>query len=223
MNQFTIAIVEDESNLRQLLKSYFQQAGITVREFADYPQALMEIKNEAIDAWILDIMLPTGDGRELLTQIRANNPTMPIVCVSARDSEYDRIQGLELGSDDYITKPFSPKEVCLRMQRLLLRTYGSNFVNEQVVMADYRIDLTSESVTTRAGVGIELTYREFQLLAYLLKNQHKPLTREQLLVQLWGNDYFGSDRVVDDLVRRLRKKMPALPLETIYGQGYRLL
>ncbi|MGL5915220.1 MAG: response regulator transcription factor [Culicoidibacterales bacterium] len=222
MRRFTIAIVEDEPNLQQLLKVYFQQAGLAVQCFHDYPQAREACEDEKIDAWILDIMLPNGDGRELLSIIRQKNPIIPIMCLSARDSEYDRIQGLELGSDDYITKPFSPKEVLLRMQRLLTRVYGESEPTKKMLNG-YEIDFKTETVSDQFGNKLELTFREFQLLAYLIKYYKQPVTREQLLQALWGNDYFGSDRVVDDLVRRLRKKMPELTLETIYGQGYRLL
>ncbi|MGL6227815.1 MAG: response regulator transcription factor [Culicoidibacterales bacterium] len=222
MKKFTIGIVEDEPNLQQLLASYFQQAGLAVQCFDDYPQARSVCEQANIDAWVLDIMLPNGDGRELLTVIRAAHPQVPIMCLSARDSEYDRIQGLELGSDDYITKPFSPKEVLLRMQRLLARVYG-DVASEKQLVNGYRVDFKAEAVWTQTGEKIELTFREFQLLAYVIKHYQQPVTREQLLFALWGSDYFGSDRVVDDLVRRLRKKMPALQLETIYGQGYRLL
>lgn len=221
MTTYTIAIVEDEKNLQQLLATYFQREGFVVQCFSDYPSARLQCENANIDAWILDIMLPKGDGRDLLAAIRAYNQSIPVMCLSARDSEYDRIQGLELGSDDYITKPFSPKEVLLRMKRLLVRVYGetqANFVSE---IGPYVIDGQKEAVFSGTA-KIDLTYREYQLLTYLLKQRQRPVTREQLLNELWGLDYVGSDRVVDDLIRRLRKKMPELELITIYGQGYRL-
>lgn len=218
---YTIAIVEDEKNLQQLLASYFQREGFKVECFSDYPSAQTHCEDAKITAWILDIMLPQGDGRELLHAIRNYNQTIPVIFVSARDSEYDRIQGLELGSDDYITKPFSPKEVVLRMKRLLVRTYGQDQQQLTYELNGYLIDLQKEAVFYQHD-KLELTYREFQLLVYLIKNRQRPVTREQLLNELWGLDYVGSDRVVDDLVRRLRKKMPELELVTIYGQGYRL-
>ncbi|MGL4624571.1 MAG: response regulator transcription factor [Culicoidibacterales bacterium] len=221
MTRHTIAIVEDEKNLQQLLASYFQREGFLVQCFHDYPSARAQCENATIDAWILDIMLPQGDGRDLLAAIRAYNQAIPVICLSARDSEYDRIQGLELGSDDYITKPFSPREVLLRMKRLLVRAYGEEVKAVTYEIGAYVVDLEKEAVFFEQE-KVELTYREFQLLVYLLKQRQRPVTREQLLNELWGLDYVGSDRVVDDLIRRLRKKMPTLELVTIYGQGYRL-
>ncbi len=222
MNRYKIAIVEDEHLLQQLLMTYIRQAGMEVICFDDYPQVQQAIKDESISAWVLDIMLPNGDGREILAKIREYNTTIPVMMLSARDSEYDRIQGLELGSDDYITKPFSPKEVVLRLQKLLQRTYGHKQLQTAFSLGSYILDLQCEQVLHANGQKIELTYREFQLLVYLVRHHQKPVTREQLLQHVWGSDYFGSDRVVDDLIRRLRKKMPELELTTIYGQGYRL-
>lgn len=220
MNQYTVAIVEDDYHLQQLLKLYFEQAGLRVQCFGDYPQAFAAITDAEIDAWVLDIMLPNGDGRELLAHLRNQHSQIPIMCLSARDSEYDRIQGLELGCDDYIVKPFSAKEVVLRLQRLLQRVYGQK--EPYIVIGDYRLDCEREQLITPTQTIIPLTYREFQCLAYLAAQHQRPVTRQQVLDHVWGVTYFGSDRVVDDLVRRLRKKVPDLPLQTIYGQGYRL-
>ena len=145
---------------------------------------------------------------------------MPVIFTSARDQDLDKIIGLELGSDDYITKPYSPKELVLRVNNMIKRVYKNldeNIINYE----DYKIDKIKRMVFHK-DKEITLTTLEFDLLMLLLNNINKSFSREEILDLVWGNDYFGSDRAVDDLVRRLRKKMPDLKISTIYGFGYRL-
>lgn len=148
---------------------------------------------------------------------------MPVIFTSARDQDIDRIMGLELGSDDYISKPFSIRELMLRVKNLLNRVYAQNSNNENIVQyGDYRLDFDKRVVTLN-DVNLNLTAKEYDLLLFLVKNKGKAFSRDQILDAVWGSEYFGSDRVVDDLMRRLRQKMPSLSVETIYGFGYRLL
>jgi two-component system response regulator CssR len=140
--------------------------------------------------------------------------------MSARDKEFDRIIGLEKGSDDYITKPFSPKELVLRVNNIMRRTYRND--NETITVDGYRIDDSKRTVTDAGGASIDLSTKEYELLMLFVKNTGTAFSREQILEQVWETNYYGSDRVVDDTMRRLRKKMPDLNIHTIYGFGYRL-
>ena len=174
-----------------------------------------------VDVWILDIML--GDdvnGYDVIKAIREKYPLVPVIFTSARDQDLDRILGLELGSDDYITKPYSSKELVLRVNNIIKRVYQST-ESKIINYLDYSIDLDKRIVSVKDKT-IKLTTLEFDLLVLLVENINKSFSREDILDAVWGNDYFGSDRAVDDLVRRLRKKMPLLNVNTIYGYGYRL-
>ena len=151
--------------------------------------------------------------------IRDKDSTVPIIFMSARDKEFDRIIGLEKGSDDYITKPFSPKELVLRVNNIIKRTY--RFDSEQLEIDGYLIDEVQRKIF-RNNAEIELTTKEFDLLMLFVKNISVAFSREQILTKVWEENYFGSDRVVDDTLRRLRKKLPELKIRTIYGFGYRL-
>ncbi len=221
---YQIYLVEDEKNLSQVLKTYLENEGWQVIPFYNGEDARCAIGHHP-HLWILDIMLPGVDGYQLLREIKADNPAMPIIFISARDEGIDRIIGLEMGSDDYLPKPFMPKELVIRSRRVLERTYHGELgqpASAVLSYPPYRIDKTKRLVSTD-GAEIDLTSKEFDLLLFFVKQRNRPLSRDQVLLGVWGADYFGSDRVVDDLVRRLRKKMPELSLETIYGYGYRLV
>lgn len=219
---FKIALVEDEKNLSALVCKYLLAEGYEVINFYDGETAENSI-NEDIDLWILDIMLPgIVTGYDLIKKIRDNNPKKPVIFTSARDQDIDKIMGLELGSDDYISKPYSIRELMLRVKNLLNRSY-SNATNKSKTDSfnGYVIDY-DKRVVTENEININLTSKEYDLLLFLLQNKSKAFSRDQILDAVWGSDYFGSDRVVDDLMRRLRQKMPNLSVETIYGYGYRL-
>jgi len=224
---YRIYLVEDEINLNQVLTSYLEKEGWQICSFYDGKTALDGL-NQRPHLWILDIMLPEMDGFQLIKEIKADCPSLPVIFISARDADIDRIVGLEMGSDDYLTKPFLPRELVLRAKKLLERTYGlseqlANQHKPLILLQPYTIDENSRQVIDKDQSTIELTSKEFDLLLLFTEHQRQPLKREQILEQIWGDDYFGSDRVVDDLVRRLRKKMPYLKLETVYGYGYRLV
>ena len=164
-------------------------------------------------------MLGDKSGFDLIEQIRMNDPNVPVIFMSARDKEFDRIIGLEKGSDDYITKPFSPKELVLRVNNIIRRTYKED--NQRISVDGYEIDENQRFVYFRNEV-IDLTTKEYELLMLFVKNRGTAFTREDILQKVWEENYFGSDRVVDDTMRRLRRKMPNLTIHTIYGFGYRL-
>lgn len=222
---YRIYLVEDEQNLNQLLATYLQNEGWEVTSFLNGGDARQAIVRQP-DLWVLDIMLPDVDGYQLIREIKAQAPDVPVIFISARDAELDRVIGLEMGSDDYLPKPFLPRELVIRVKRLLNRVYNAAphavEAGNTLHIAPYTIDETKR-IVKRDNQEIELTSKEFDLLLLYAKNQGQAFAREQILRRVWGEDYFGTDRVVDDLVRRVRKKMPELRIETIYGYGYRMV
>ena len=217
-----ICLVEDEIDLSNLIKTYLTNAGYNVIQFTKGADAIDYIGKQHADLWILDIML--GDdvnGYDIIKAIREVETDVPVIFTSARDQDLDKIVGLELGSDDYITKPYSPKELVLRVNNIIKRVYKEKETNK-VTYKEYLIDVDKRIVLENEK-EIKLTTLEFDLLLLLVSNKNKSFSREEILNLVWGEDYFGSDRVVDDLIRRLRKKMPSLNVSTIYGYGYRLL
>ncbi|HZH62886.1 MAG TPA: response regulator transcription factor [Metabacillus sp.] len=220
---YNVYLVEDEQNLNELLTMYLKNENWSVTSFMTGSEA-RKLINTPPHLWILDIMLPDIDGYQLIREIKAATPDVPVIFISARDADIDRVLGLELGSDDYISKPFLPRELVIRAQKILSRTYAdeSNTFSHLIQLDPYEIDEQVRIVYFK-GNEVNLTSKEFDLLQLFLHNKGQAFSREQILTNLWGEDYFGTDRVVDDLVRRLRKKMPELKLETIYGFGYRML
>lgn len=221
---YCIGLVEDEKNLSSLVKKYLEAEGYTVYSFFT-GEAAIEKLDKKIDLWILDIMLPgIISGYDILKRIRENDRNKPIIFTSARDKDIDKIMGLELGGDDYLAKPYSIRELVLRVKNVLNRTYNSvnkpkgNLIN----VGEYQIDKEKRSVFLNDEI-IQLTSKEYDLLLYFIEHPGHAFSREQILNAVWGDDYFGSDRVVDDLLRRLRQKLPNLSIETIYGYGYRLI
>ncbi len=216
---YKICLVEDEMSLNNLIKSYMEKEGYEVIQFYKGNDALEYIGKEKIDLWVLDIML--GDsisGYDLIKKIKSLDKNIPVIFTSARDQDLDKILGLELGSDDYIAKPYSPKELMLRINNILKRVYTNS---NKIKYEDYEIDI-DKRIVLHNNKEINLTTLEFDLLYMFLSNKGKSYSRDDILNIIWGENYFGSDRVVDDLIRRLRKKMPKLHINTIYGFGYRL-
>lgn len=201
--KYTIALVEDEEDLNKLIQTYLKKAGYEVIPFYNGKDALNNI-NTKVHLWILDIMLPNNiSGYDIIKEIRKNNEMMPVIFTSARDKDLDKIIGLELGSDDYITKPYSPKELVLRVNNIIKRVY-SNELNK-IKYNDYTINLEKRMVLLN-NKEIILTTLEFDLLNMFLQNKGKSFSRDEILSKVWGENYYGTDRVVDDLIRRLRKK-----------------
>lgn len=208
-----IYLVEDDSHLNELLVTYLEEAGYEVTSFEEGNSAYLAI-TEKPDLWVLDIMLPGKDGFELISGIKNATPEIPVIFMSARNSELDRVLGLELGSDDYMPKPFLPRELVLRVKRLLKSRVG-----HQTQVSGYILDHEQRAVY-KDGIPCDLTFKEFEMAKYFIENSNKALSREEILDHVWGKDYFGSPRVIDDTLRRLRKKLESLNIEVVYGYGY---
>jgi len=216
---FNICLVEDEKNLNDLIKNYLENAGYNVIQCFNGNDAINV--DEKIHLWILDIMLGTDiSGYDIIKKIRETDQKVPVIFTSARDQDLDKIIGLELGSDDYVAKPYSPKELILRVNNIIKRVYNDSF--DKITYDGYNIDTKKRSVLQNDN-EINLTTLEFELLILFINNKGKSFSREEILNSVWKEDYYGNDRVVDDLVRRLRSKMNKLKINTIYGYGYRLV
>ena len=213
------SIVEDEKDINNLVAQYLRKEGYEVHSYYTYEEASAHAGDDDVHLWILDIMLDDKSGFDLIEEIRLRDPDTPVIFMSARDKEFDRIIGLEKGSDDYITKPFSPKELVLRVNNIIKRAYKDN--SNRIAVDGYELDEVQRKIYAD-NVEIELTTKEFDLLMMFIKNKGIAFSRDKILENVWDENYFGSDRVVDDTLRRLRKKLPNLNIHTIYGYGYRL-
>ena len=214
-----ISIVEDERDINNLVAQYLRKEGYEVHSYYTYEEASAHVADDDVHLWILDIMLDDKSGFDLIEEIRLQGPETPVIFMSARDKEFDRIIGLEKGCDDYITKPFSPKELVLRVNNIIKRAYRDD--NNRISIDGYELDEEQRKIYAD-NVEIELTTKEFDLLMMFIKNKGIAFSRDKILENVWDENYFGSDRVVDDTLRRLRKKLPNLNIHTIYGYGYRL-
>lgn len=221
---YHIGLIEDDKNIQDIVVAYLKKEGyqVTVLDNAEDGWILWE--NNPPDMWVLDIMLPGMDGYEFCKKIR-NESDVPIIIISAKDEEIDKILGLELGGDDYLTKPFSPRELIARIKRLFKRVQPKSIMDKEAddrVKVDQLLVYKNERRVFFEGIEYETTAKEFDMLLLLAENSNRAFSREELLVKVWGDDYFGSDRAVDDLMKRIRKKMENIPLETVWGFGYRL-
>ena len=228
MSKELIYIVEDEKHIQQLIKYNLESAGYRVVTFNSGEDLLKEIKITVPDLFILDIMLPGIDGHEVCRQIKQHSKTnvIPIIMLTAKSEEFDKVLGLELGADDYITKPFSVRELTARVKALFRRI---NFLiaddNEIVTHGNLTLDSTRREVY-KNGKLIEMPLKEFELLRMFLRNKGKVLSRELLLESIWGFDYYGETRTVDVHIRYLRQKIEdessnPFFIETVRGIGYR--
>jgi two-component system alkaline phosphatase synthesis response regulator PhoP len=220
-----ILVVEDDPDIAHLLSHTLSRGGFTVEMVANGAEAVQAVRRTRPDLLLLDLMLPGLDGLEVCRALRADPSTaaMPIIMLTARADESDRIVGLELGADDYITKPFSPNEVLARVRALLRRTHRGDSPT-RLRYGAILMDL-SRHVVTADGVEVKLTAKEFLLLQYLLEHPGRVLSRDLLLSDVWGYAYTGGTRTVDVHVRRLREKIPSLgaSLLTVKQFGYRLV
>jgi DNA-binding response OmpR family regulator len=213
-----VLIVEDEDSLLKLMRTYYLKADFDVLEAKDGFSALEIFEKERIDLVILDVMLEKSDGWSVCRKIRETSQ-VPILFLTARKEESDKLFGFELGADDYMTKPFSLKELLARSEALIKR--GSRPKGDIKDIGLIRIDQNAHRVYVREQ-EITLSPTEYDLLLYLAEHQGRALTREQLLINVWGYDYFGDLRTVDTHIKRLRKKIDPLPyIETVFGVGYR--
>lgn len=217
---YTVFLVEDNQDLNSILQKYLENAGYTVEAFLDGFSAQHKLQ-ETPDLWILDIMLPDTTGYTLFKEIKEIHPEMPVIFISAKNQEIDRVVGLELGCDDYISKPFLPRELILKTQKLLERNHGPKQLHTTTIQVNHYLINRENHTIHHEGVPISLTSKEFELLLFFIDHPNHVFSREQILDRVWNKNYFGSDRVVDDTIRRIRKKMSSLPIETVYGYGYR--
>ncbi|MCF3944620.1 response regulator transcription factor [Oceanobacillus alkalisoli] len=221
---YTIGVVEDDKNIQNIVRAYLEKEGYDVIIMSTGEEGWEVWRTNPPDMWILDIMLPGMDGYEFCKRIRMESE-VPIIIISAKDDEIDKILGLELGGDDYLTKPFSPRELVARVKRLFKRTSFGRQTKQQnlerMKVGELLIYLDERRIFW-SGDEFEVTTKEYDMLLLFAQNPNRAFSREELLLNIWGNDYFGSDRAVDDLVKRIRKKIPDIPLETVWGFGYRL-
>lgn len=219
----TIVVVEDDTNIADLVDLYLRREGFRVIQAGTGEAGLAAIERERPRMAILDVGLPGGmDGLEVCRRVRANR-SLPVLMLTARDSEVDRVLGLEMGADDYVTKPFSPRELVARVKAILRRSDGGAAERSEVLIAGrVEVDILRREARVD-GVVVPLASKEFQLLQFLAERPGRALSRQQLLDGVWGQGWYGDDRTVDAHVRQLRKKLgDALPLSTVWGMGYRL-
>ena len=219
-----IGIVEDDSNIQNIVAAFLKQEGFQISLLSSAEDGWELWKKNPPDMWILDLMLPGMDGYDFCKRIRKES-NVPIIIISAKDEEIDKILGLELGGDDYLTKPFSPRELVARVKRLFKRVdvmLKHQDVDDDRLKIDDLLIYRNDRRLFWNGEEKEVTTKEFDMLLLLAENMNRAFSREELLIKVWGDDYFGSDRAVDDLVKRIRKKIDKIPLETVWGYGYRL-
>ncbi len=214
-----LLVVDDELKIREIIKKYAEFEGHTVTEASGGLEAINLCKSNNFDIIILDIMMPDLDGFSVCREIKKNSST-PVIMLSARGEEYDKIHGFEVGIDDYVVKPFSPKELMMRVAAVVKRSAGTSA--EIVTIGGLKIDFTGRIVTID-GKNVDLTPKEYDLLFYLVKNRGIALTREKLISNVWGYDFFGDDRTLDTHIKLLRKNLGEYSsyIVTLRGVGYR--
>lgn len=217
-----ILVVDDEFRIREIIKKYAVFEGHTVTEAVDGMSAIDIARDQSFDLIIMDVMMPELDGFSACREIRKFSST-PIIMLSARGEEYDKIHGFELGIDDYVVKPFSPKELMMRVNAVLKRSGKGNTLSQDVFkFKDLVVDFTARIVTVN-GERAEMTPKEYELFFYMVKNKGIALTREKLISEVWGYDFFGDDRTLDTHIKLLRKSLGEYSkcIVTLRGVGYR--
>ena len=217
----TILLIEDEPEIAELLTLFFEREGFRLLHATSGEEGLERLRDRGPRAVLLDVGLPGIDGFEVCRRIRASSE-VPIIMLTARDAEVDKIVGLELGADDYVSKPFSPRELVARVKAVLRRSEEKPVAARVIDIGDFAVDAGKREVRTIDDAVVRPTAREFDLLWYLAEHRRLALTRGQILQSVWGYDYFGETRTVDVHIRQLRKKLPRIPIETVWGVGYRL-
>lgn len=240
----TIAIVDDEKNVRLPVRKFLETEGFSVTEFSDGQAALLDLKSGNVpDLYILDIMMPVMDGIMFLREYKANFPDIPAIFLTSRDEEFDKVLGLELGADDYLTKPFSMKELAARV-KVLLRRYKKISplqVQDSLIDGSDKKDKKDENIVRKGCLFLDtrtfsawtekndskseiaLTVTEFRLLEHFMKNEATVFTREQLIQIAYPEDIYLNDRAIDCHIKRLRKKIGGEKIETVYGMGYKFI
>lgn len=224
MEELKVLIVDDEEGIRDLIKEYMSMAYYQVTEASDGVEALNRFRGDTFDVVILDVMLPKMDGWKVCEEIRKAS-SVPIIMLSARGEEYDRLLGFEMGVDDYMVKPFSPRELMARIKAVLSRTRSLEPVSKKtsrIEMEKLMVDFDGRSVYLD-GRLLSMTPKEYELLSFFVKNPNKAFSREQLLTSVWGYDFMGDDRTVDSHVKQLREHLGSYRkwIVTVWGTGYK--
>ena len=219
-----ILIVDDEQKIREMIKKYAEFEGYRTDEASDGMEAVEKARTNSYDLIIMDIMMPDLDGFSAVREIRKTKD-VPVIMLSARGEEYDKINGFGLGVDDYVVKPFSPKELMMRVEAIMKRARGNardENTNEVFELGVLKADVTARVVWVN-GKAVDLSPKEYDLFFYMLKNRNIALTRERLITEVWGYDYFGDDRTLDTHVKLLRRSLgeAAKYIVTLRGVGYR--
>ncbi|MGI6537983.1 MAG: response regulator [Caldicoprobacterales bacterium] len=219
-----IMVVDDDYNINQLIKLYLEKEGFTVEPYEEGTEALKSFKANPPSLVVLDIMLPGMDGWDICREIRKSND-VPIIMLTAKGETFDKVLGLELGADDYIVKPFDPKELIARIKAVLRRHKPAAFgITKEVTYPNLTVNLSNYTVTYH-GKELEFPPKELELLYFLASNPNKVFTREQLLEQVWGFDFFGDSRTVDVHIKRIREKLQNADdnwqIRTVWGVGYK--
>ena len=225
MENLKVLIVDDETNIVQLAKLYLERDNFLVTAVGDGLEALEAIQRQHPDLVVLDLMLPGLDGFEICRRLREEGNQVPIIMVTARDEDIDKILGLELGADDYLTKPFNPRELVARVRAVLRRRASQPAASQSPIhIADLKIDLAGREVSIQ-GNKVQLRTQEFEVLKVLAENKGFVLSREQLLNKAWGYDFYGQTRTVDVHIAQIRRKLAdsQVKIETVTGIGYKLV
>lgn len=225
MSAQTILLVDDEPSILQLSRMYLEREGFEIQSAEDGLQALQAVERLKPALLVLDVMLPGLDGFEVCRRLRAANNPLPIIMLTARDEDIDKILGLELGADDYLTKPFNPRELVARVKAILRRADKNGTPNSAPLrLADLLIDPARREVSV-GGQPVELRTQEFELIHLLAQNRGLVFSREKLLEKAWGFDFYGQTRTVDVHIAQLRRKIAAsqVRIETVTGVGYKLV
>jgi DNA-binding response OmpR family regulator len=217
----SVLLVEDDDAIADMLRSFFERDGYRFLHALTGEEAVERLRIRPVSAILLDLNLPGIDGVETCRRIRQFAKT-PVIMLTARDTEVDKVLGLEMGADDYVTKPFSPRELLARVKAVLRRAEEPPAKPRILEISGYEIDGGKRAVIRPDGGVVEPTAREFDLLWYLAENAGLAMSRSQILEAVWGYEYFGETRTVDVHIRQLRKKIEGIPIETVWGVGYRL-
>ncbi len=221
MNGYTIMTIDDESQMRELIRTFLEAEGYRVITATDGVNALSILEKESPDLFVVDVMMPFMDGFEFAKEVKRNHST-PIIFLSAKGDEWDRVNGLKLGGDDYIVKPFHPAELLARIESVLRRTYQNTKSHDLLTVGPLVIDADAHTILMN-GQELSLTLKEFGLLQLFAKNQARVFSREQLLHLIWGEHHKSTERTVDTHIKTLRLKLGAQShlIETVWGIGYK--
>jgi DNA-binding response OmpR family regulator len=221
MNKGSVLLIEDEESIGEMLTTVFEREGLRVVHELTGEDGLRRLERTEPLVVLLDLNLPGMDGVEICKRIRAKSE-VPVIMLTARDTEIDKIIGLEIGADDYVTKPFSARELVARVKAVLRRSQDRVDDRRFIEVAGWTIDSGRREVRPPCGEPVRPTAKEFDLLWYLADHKGLVLSRAQILEAVWGYDYFGETRTVDVHIRQLRKKLDGIPIETVWGVGYRI-